>query len=229
VGAAGTKYLEDGSGIPENPTAADYIQEDLIAMYDGIENAGWDMHNDSATVWNDLIGTRNFSRYFGSVTFGDDHAVFNGSSNLSCPSGLFSATQIECVFEYDATSTKGCVFFTNQNLETQIYVDIATNQLQLNYWPTNTRYVIDVAPSTAMSVSVREKIGYLNGQRAERIQSGAPGRYYFYPINPLCGSGTWRGDFFKGKIYCIRCYSRALTDKEIRYNSIIDTVRFNLP
>lgn len=37
------------------PTAKDYVQSGLIAMWDGIENAGWGVHDASATVWKDLI------------------------------------------------------------------------------------------------------------------------------------------------------------------------------
>ena len=41
-----------GGGIP----ASNYIQDGLIAMYDGIENAGAGQHSDSAITWKDLSG-----------------------------------------------------------------------------------------------------------------------------------------------------------------------------
>jgi hypothetical protein len=37
-------------------SAKDYIQDGLVAMWDGIENAGWGVHDPSATVWKDLVG-----------------------------------------------------------------------------------------------------------------------------------------------------------------------------
>ena len=37
-------------------TAADYIQDGLIIMWDGIENAGWGIHDSEATVWKNLMG-----------------------------------------------------------------------------------------------------------------------------------------------------------------------------
>ena len=37
-------------------TAADYIQDGLVAMWDGIENAGWGVHDENATVWKNLLG-----------------------------------------------------------------------------------------------------------------------------------------------------------------------------
>ena len=35
------------------PTAKDYVQDGLIAMWDGVENAGWGVHDPNATVWKD--------------------------------------------------------------------------------------------------------------------------------------------------------------------------------
>ena len=37
------------------PTARSYVQDGLVAQWDGIENAGWGTHNASATSWNDLV------------------------------------------------------------------------------------------------------------------------------------------------------------------------------
>ena len=38
------------------PTAKDYVQNGLVAMWDGIENAGWGVHDAGATTWKDLVG-----------------------------------------------------------------------------------------------------------------------------------------------------------------------------
>ena len=43
-------------GETESYTAADYIQDGLVAMWDGIENVGWGEHSDTLEQWNDLIG-----------------------------------------------------------------------------------------------------------------------------------------------------------------------------
>lgn len=37
-------------------TAKDYVQDGLVAMWDGIENAGWGIHDPNATMWKDLVG-----------------------------------------------------------------------------------------------------------------------------------------------------------------------------
>lgn len=38
------------------PTARSYVQDGLVAMWDGIENSGWGVHDPNATVWKDLVG-----------------------------------------------------------------------------------------------------------------------------------------------------------------------------
>ena len=52
IGADGTEKSDEW-----NPTAADYIQDGLVAMWDGIENAGYGIHDDNATTWKDLVST----------------------------------------------------------------------------------------------------------------------------------------------------------------------------
>ena len=38
-----------------SPTAKNYVQDGLVAMWDGIENAGWGVHDATATTWVDLV------------------------------------------------------------------------------------------------------------------------------------------------------------------------------
>lgn len=45
------------AGGKRTPTARDYVQDGLVAMWDGIENVGLDNpHSDSTTTWKDLSG-----------------------------------------------------------------------------------------------------------------------------------------------------------------------------
>lgn len=53
--------LEDAI-VPEKPkTAADYVKEGLVAMWDGEENAGFGIHDQYATTWKDLAGNCDLS------------------------------------------------------------------------------------------------------------------------------------------------------------------------
>lgn len=50
--AARNAFLMSGG----KPTARDYVQDGLIAMWDGLENAGWGAHDSTAATWVDLTG-----------------------------------------------------------------------------------------------------------------------------------------------------------------------------
>jgi hypothetical protein len=54
IGAKNIEYIE---GKTENYSAASYIQDGLVAHWDGIENAGYGVHDGDATIWTELIGT----------------------------------------------------------------------------------------------------------------------------------------------------------------------------
>lgn len=54
VGGDGSAYIGDAE-----VTAADYIQDGLIACWDGIENMGYGEHDPTATKWIDLVGEYN--------------------------------------------------------------------------------------------------------------------------------------------------------------------------
>jgi hypothetical protein len=46
----------DYAGNKTTYSAKSYIQDGLIAMWDGIENVGYGVHDENATVWKDLVG-----------------------------------------------------------------------------------------------------------------------------------------------------------------------------
>ena len=47
--------------LKQGKTARDYVQNGLVAMWDGIENAGAGTHDAGATVWKDIVGGREFA------------------------------------------------------------------------------------------------------------------------------------------------------------------------
>lgn len=51
--AKGLSYIDEDVW---NPTAADYIQDGLVNLWDAVENADWGVHTDYATSWTDLVG-----------------------------------------------------------------------------------------------------------------------------------------------------------------------------
>ena len=73
IGAKGIEYIEEKTSIP---TAADYIQDGIVCMYDGIENAGWGIHGQNETKWLDLI-SGSYADLNGKGAFEDKEFVFS--------------------------------------------------------------------------------------------------------------------------------------------------------
>lgn len=70
------------SGGSSTPIARDYVQNGLVAMWDGIENAGWGVHEDNPATWKELVGTIPFPVSRGSSTWGNSYIQNTTSSVL---------------------------------------------------------------------------------------------------------------------------------------------------
>ena len=54
---AGTGAFKIGADKKETPLMCNsYVKDGLVAMWDGVENAGWGTHDANATTWKDLVG-----------------------------------------------------------------------------------------------------------------------------------------------------------------------------
>ena len=86
--AARNALLSGGAKL----SAKSYVQDGLVAMWDGIENAGWGVHDASATTWTDLIGgitpTANST-----LTWGDDCINLAGNKYLS-----FTSSDLRAIY-----------------------------------------------------------------------------------------------------------------------------------
>ena len=49
------------AGTASAESAARYVQDGLLACWDGVENAGTGVHDPSTTVWKDLSGNYAFT------------------------------------------------------------------------------------------------------------------------------------------------------------------------
>ena len=206
------------------PTAKSYVQDGLVAMWDGIENAGWGQHDANATVWKDLIGTR-------------DLTAQNGAH--------FGANYADCAY-----GTVGPSMFTgNVNADSVLVVDMVvksdfsknTNLYRLSstrFWQgLKARIILGSSRSTTPSLGLTSGTheyqitvdygsvaSYINGQLYT-----STGR----DSNTFNGSGfslgTESSSYYGGRIYRACLYSRTLTAAEIVANYAVDKERFNLP
>ena len=68
------------------PTARSYVQDGLVAMWDGIENAGWGVHDNNATAWVNLVGgvaDMEFNEIFTNYTYWTDNAIVLADNSVT--------------------------------------------------------------------------------------------------------------------------------------------------
>ena len=229
-----------GAWAKSGYTAKDYVQDGLIAMWDGIENVGWGVHDPNATVWKDLSGNGHDLLLSGTASFGADHAELDGN-------GFFYKT------------TDISPFFTKTGLTAQVVstkigdgdnrglYSIGETTRLLWIWNsfqqggsrkmTFSKFIYSnnvgtTYPDIARDAKTSFTITHANGVAKTFVNKTADKTA---SVSPLDVSGIDRiaigriqsFEIFNGYIYCVRHYSRALTADEIADNDSIDKARFN--
>ena len=217
------QFFEQEQAAPSIPTARDYVQNGLVAMWDGIENAGWGVHDANATVWKDLVGTRDLTV----------NATGQWLSNALETTGQLAAV--------------GNSFLTENILTAEIILKTETSGMAAK-WKTNynniNRYCyasetgysfedLNVAGVVAVpiSVNVLSVVYRATGRNISQVYVNG---------NEETRSSTEKSDLSAtgcpaigvkatGEYYGVRLYSLQLTAEEIAANYAIDKARFNLP
>ena len=99
-----------------------YVQDGLIACWDGIENAGAGVHDGSATVWKDVVVGYEFS--LNNTIVGDDCMTFTGekSGNYITTYGVLSADDTTATFVAARTGTVEIVYRAISTSATQVFL-----------------------------------------------------------------------------------------------------------
>ena len=215
-------------------TANDYVQDGLVAMWDGIENAGWGVHDPNATTWKDLIGSCNLTLYSSMCAPADNALVCTKST--AAQDGAYTIAQIpayttaEAVFRVDEASGtyKEYAVFCDRNK------GIFGNNWKYQIFTCSRPRVYVSAEGlmaqgavVALSWDTSARIATYNGGTAKNSTTYAA----VFPTSnrfSVCGC-TSASLSFHGAIHSIRLYSRALTADEIAHNYAVDKARFNLP
>ena len=238
LGARAGAWAKIGGVVP---TARDYVQDGLVAMWDGIENAGLGVHDPNATTWKDLSGNGHDLLLNGTASFGADHAELDKRGffyKITDISPFFAKTELTA----QVVSTK------IGNEDNRGLYSIGENKRLLWIWNsfqqgdktmTFSKFVYSynvgtTYPNIARDAKTSFTITHANGVANTFVNKTADSTV---SVSPLSVSGTDRitigkiGNFgnFNGNIYCVRHYSRALTAEEIAHNYAIDKARFNLP
>lgn len=225
-------------------TAKAYVQDGLIAMWDGIENAGWGVHDGNATSWVNLVDGVQATRHDATKqpVWGADHWESTASNegqafDTMLPAEVVGAANLS--FEV-VTMRKG----TARGVICGNYGIAAGNGINMeNYLDQKFRAYWDNAPSivTAVDLYPVDAITYFgtshNSSNQCRIwdstgtdiaTGSGSGKFNRRVFRIGADGRVGQGMCFYGNIYCIRIYNRALTAAEIAHNYAIDKIRFSI-
>ena len=206
------------------PTARDYVHDGLIAMWDGIENAGWGVHDAEATTWKDLVGSDDLTISASSPWYWTDSSYKVESpiayQNIANASGNTDPTYAEVCLN-NGTSASGEKFilhFRGQKcLAVGAYTNIGGGYLKYS-----------ALSEGKHSVGVDWTAPKVTDNGVDLSGSGSAGTWYSVNVSLQIGYfGNNRYSFY-GELFSIRLYSRALTVAENAANCAIDKERFNL-
>lgn len=221
-------------------TAADYIQDGLIAMWDGIENDGYGIHNPDKIGWQDLSGNNfNLNRVNSAYTqiWEDDCLVLDGLARgngvLSRSSSDFASSvrTIECICSANASGSVQGILNLGNGAKSGVGVSsdgyIACKDVSSMSLFATTAYAAWTFDGNLANVN--PNYIYVNGQSSDAI-SKSMGVSSMYLGKTMVIGQLYQSSFkYIGKIHRIALYSRQLSSTEIQHNYRIDKVRFNLP
>lgn len=214
-----------------------YVQDGLVACWDGIENAGAGVHDSAATVWEDIVGGYKFA--LTGVTVDDDRMTFAGTETSY---GTLDNAGTTATFGAAKNGTMEIVYASRTGTGTQVLLQSTSGTgLAFGFFKGQ------IIASTVTGSTFPFALDTTTNSVSIRYSSCKP-------VSPICtngwalaagsGSDAWGNPsgtttfigvratkqaltHFPGSIYCIRLYSRQLTDAEIAANYSVDQFRFN--
>ena len=222
-------------------TAADYVQDGLVAMWDGIENAWWGVHDDNLSDWISLIGD-------GKTIPLQGHFVYSFDSNSLVTIGAAGVNT-----QYQTVPVIADLLNTSEwtvEVMAQCY-GTYTALIRTYPWGGGGNFVVERGNNVAylMATDIAgNKLFAGTGDSTSGYMASYTLRYkdnVLYRDWMVVGEGNamhdtieWTKPVLKttnysigqnNKYHFIRLYSRALTDAEIVANYVVDKVRFDLP
>lgn len=250
----GANKIKTAYQANDEATAADYVQDGLVCMWDAIENAGYGMHDDVATYWVNLVdGSIDqmqgkfasdyewTSNAFVKLAYGN--SKFYSDKTLQ----LLQAFQ-NCTFTVEQVTSKPLTDKTwilqtvniAQSLDEAYHKGIYCLVRTLN--DKGECYIGDTV-YVKYGVYGYETMIQVPNEPTTWTSSFDEGYGTFYLDGNYCKSGITSPDKsinaviirfpassygFIGYYHCLRIYNRQLTEKEISHNAQIDRKRFGL-
>ena len=224
-------WAKSGGGVP---TAKDYVQDGLVAMWDGIENSGWGVHSESNEKWVELISLKESikTNVRQVITLNDGFRFVEGGFITNVV--LKNIVSIEAVLRVDTAQNSGPLLCSSGSRIQLVLVSNAdgVQYVALDYTDGSYKKA-NVPIGKKFSVSIRQNVGFTNGIDSTVVDSSMRGWGYNYSEGSIAYylPNNFQEVFtnFVGDIHSLRCYSRSLTIDEIAANYAIDKARFNLP
>ena len=207
-----------------------YVQEGLVAQWDGIDNAGLGFHDPGANTWKDLKGIYDLPLTSKGAWGSNFLEVVNGCAANYGAKGPDYLT-IEVLYRQPAATTKYGFLFDNgdtshyllikEDGKTLFFKSASDDVIQYDALDGEVHAVAAVYSSSTAVDAV-----YTNGVTATGVTATA---------NYGAGSAGWLmlGDRavgttypWSGEIHAIRLYSTALTAEQLATNYLVDAVRY---
>ena len=232
-------------------TAASYVQTGLIAMWDGIENAGWGTHDPTATTWADLTGNYDATQrkpdllgtgwdwgddcYIGIANTGATNSTIGCSVSTAFNTALINAIAshtVQIVFKPEAN--RRMTIFGQYNAAGGVNYELFTSGRIRTYYNGSPDWYVScwntsnfVPKSTTVTCNGTNCSLYINA--AYNSQKAQPTADRVKTGNFVLGGEYRRYDMsVTGRLYSVRVYSRVLTAAEMAANHAVDKKRFKL-
>ncbi len=220
-------------------TTDDYIQDGLIAMYDGKNNTGLG-HDDTSKVWVDLSGNGYDGTIIGDINWNDDSLSFNGTTNAVALTRMDLKDITMEIVLVDEGSTNNVTYVANyekggyglsryskNGLTMEAYINSKVSFIySKNAFVTNKKY--SLSGSYSGNKLKLYELGILQNQSDLSGSLGMPQNDTVMMIGANPGDKNPTEYYLKGKVYSVRIYNRALSDEEVKQNYTVDKVRFGL-
>jgi len=223
---------------PQVPTARDYVQTGLVAMWDGIENAGWGVHDASAAAWKDLIGERD-ATVASAGSWKDNALHCDGTTYGAIFAQSYDGFRtLEACYKFGGGTNGGVGFLcvVSSGNGNGVLINRDDGSFGFGYYagrpyflggPTVGASATVVGVWDADPASNRNTSQYVNGVVVTTTGGSNPG--FGSGGSIVFGARQDGARPVVADIYCMRLYDRSLTAAEIAANYAIDKARFNLP
>ena len=230
-------------------TSLSYVTPGLVAQYDGIDNAGYGQHDDSATKWADLTGNGNDATKAADVTWAANG--WQNSANcypMTVSSGKVSATTASKVFTMQYAvkpsrhDVRQCFFGQYDKRGFSLEHNSGSSNPKTGYMRYYYYYVgsgsgdasftditvqTDEWASMSFLSDTKKQTVWKNGATSSTKTTNLSGTLTNLCNSVIGGDNSRPAMAFRGTYNAFRLYNRVLTEDEVKVNAAVDAIRFN--